>query len=175
MDGDKNDEIALKRRTLPSPPQYLEVQIKCHSVLLSWKRPKDDGGYEEIKYVVEQKDEGELHSDWVPLQEVCGEELEVMHPPDKFWFRVAAKNGSGMSDFCDICGEMEHKSRIFLDPPTPRSQIEDFESSNSDIALATNLEILQNPNSEISPHSANYDSEDEEDEEEDIDELYARL
>eukprot|EP00026_Physarum_polycephalum_P010336 Phypoly_transcript_10496.p1 GENE.Phypoly_transcript_10496~~Phypoly_transcript_10496.p1 ORF type:complete len:339 (+),score=53.61 Phypoly_transcript_10496:50-1066(+) len=159
MDGDKSDDTAPRRLTAPSPPRDLEMQVKSHSVLLSWKRPIDDGGYDEIKYMVEQKDESKLHSDWVPLYEVCGEELEIIRPPDKFWYRVAAKNTSGTSPFCDICGVMEHKNRIFIEEP----DIEDAE--------ITTTETL---NSENLPVSESEDEENEE-EEEDLDDLYSRL
>ena len=36
------------------------------------------------------------------------EGLEWISPPEKFCFRIAAKNGSGLSNYIDICGIMEN-------------------------------------------------------------------
>ena len=89
----------------PSPPQNLKVtNVYKDRITIAWETPKDDGGSEITGYVIEKRDA--RRTMWSDAG-TCGADtlksvVSKLSEGNDYFFRVAAQNKIGTSDFTEL-------------------------------------------------------------------------
>lgn len=89
----------------PSAPRNLQVtEVNKDSIGLSWDRSLNDGGAPITSYVIEKRDAS--RNNWIGIVHTAPETTRAVVP--KLWegcdyfFRVAAENSVGLSDYVEL-------------------------------------------------------------------------
>lgn len=91
----------LPDRPAPPPKAQIKGKIYAHSFKVVWEPPKDDGGSEITKYIVELNDgKGyEMLYEGSEREHIC----DHLIPGHTYHVRVACCSAGGRSDFSDAC------------------------------------------------------------------------
>eukprot|EP00026_Physarum_polycephalum_P014505 Phypoly_transcript_15027.p1 GENE.Phypoly_transcript_15027~~Phypoly_transcript_15027.p1 ORF type:complete len:215 (+),score=37.08 Phypoly_transcript_15027:214-858(+) len=128
-----------------SPPRHINAEFGSNCLIITWQNPSNTVDFEEIEFVLQQKDVKDCDEElpWQTIYEGPSKEFHLIAPPKKFCFRVAAKNGSIIGDFSlPLCGTTDKKWAIFeevstfsqtsVDEPDEEDQDLEDESSSED-------------------------------------------
>ena len=133
------DGVVLGKPSRPEGP--LEVdKVRAKSAVLTWKKPKDDGGVPIQKYVIEKMDVDTGR--WMPCGECDGEEFKVedLTPGKKYKFRVKAVNAEGESEPLESEKPVEAKNP-YREPDPPRN-LEIFDWDNESVTLKWDVPLF---------------------------------
>merc|ERR1712226_500563 len=125
--GSAEKLINVNIMDVPTPPLNVFVDnVYADNCIVHWSPPKDDGGTEIKKYIVEQIDNTSGNGNWTECaQTATGTQTQIkcegLKPLHKYRFRVKAVNKIGISD----PGEMKGPDILMKDPwdePDPPGQ-----------------------------------------------------
>jgi len=96
----------------PSPPRNLRVtETSKEFMVVAWEVPESDGGSPITKYKVEKRDA--TRTAYVQAEDVDGKTLKAkmtkLTEGNKYFFRVAAENEIGLSDWTETTEPVEAK------------------------------------------------------------------
>jgi len=96
----------------PSPPRNVRVaETSTESMVVGWDAPESDGGSPLTKYKVEKRDA--TRTAYVQVEDVDGKTLKAkatkLSEGNKYFFRVAAENEIGLSDWTETAEPVEAK------------------------------------------------------------------
>jgi len=96
----------------PSPPRNLRVtETSKEFMVVAWEVPESDGGSPITKYKVEKRDA--TRTVYVQAEDVDGKTLKAkmtkLTEGNKYFFRVAAENEIGLSDWTETTEPVEAK------------------------------------------------------------------
>ena len=96
----------------PSPPKNLKVtSVTETSVGLSWEEPNDDGGSPISGYVLEKRETNKRSWSKVDFTEAMEYTVEKLTEKNEYFFRVAAQNDVGVSEFTELKQAVMAKSQ----------------------------------------------------------------
>jgi len=96
----------------PSPPKNLKVTaVSETSVGLCWDEPSDDGGAEITGYIVEKHEANKRSWNKVDVTTSMEYTVEKLTEKNEYFFRVAAQNDVGTSEFVELKQAVMAKSQ----------------------------------------------------------------
>ena len=109
--GQSEKDIDVNIMDKPDSPQSCKVtDVFYDNCVVNWTPPKDDGGTEIKKYVVEALDVSSGTEQWVQVARTDSEsdrkiKVEGLTNKHRYRFRVKAANKLGPSDPCEMLGD----------------------------------------------------------------------
>ena len=109
---------------VPAPPVDASIsEIRSDSMLLSWKKPVDDGGAPVSKFIVEKRDIEDDESKWSIVTSATSQtsyRVERLTEKHAYYFRIFAENCYGLSKPLETDAPVAAKPPY--DPPMPPTQ-----------------------------------------------------
>ena len=109
--GQSEKDIDVNIMDKPTPPETCKVtDVFYDNCVVNWTPPKDDGGTEIKKYIVEALDVSSGTEQWAQVAVATSEsdrkiKVEGLTNKHRYRFRVRAANKLGPSDPCEMLGD----------------------------------------------------------------------